>query len=184
MLSHDFYGMFINSNGLTAKLWNVQARFISDPVTWIIFNVPIVYLKYCFLCSASGCWETGNLLQKIWTKASTQTAHCSRPSWRILWSSWVWPIQRLCWVQADLFRTLEFSLWNANDEFVSRLCVQHLKTCWRILWTAPSGWTTQRPVLSCFKYPESSRPSIAHRPSGDKPLCSSKRVWRWQLVHM
>lgn len=110
MLSHDFYGMFINSNGLTAKLWNVQARFISDPVTWIIFNVPIVYLKYCFLCSASGCWETGNLLQKIWTKASTQTAHCSRPSWRILWSSWVWPIQRLCWVQADLFRTLEFSL--------------------------------------------------------------------------
>lgn len=41
--------------------------------------------------------------------------------------------------------------------------LQRLRTCWRILWTAHSGWMTLRPARSCSRYPESSRRSTAHK---------------------
>lgn len=186
--------MFINSNELTEELWNVQARFMSNPVTWIILKVANVYLKYCFLCSASGCWETENLLQKIWTKASTQTAHCSRPSWRILWSSWVWPIPRLCWVQADLFRMHEFSQWNTNVEFASRVCVC-VCSIWRHVGESfeqhpvderPRDWSRHASNIQNLPDPQSHIDPLVTNPSSPPQTCVTVAAcahvgWCWGI---
>ena len=89
-----------------------------------------------------------------------------------LWSKLSWQTRQAKFVIfEDVLHTSGFLL-NIFFALCVCVCVQRLKTCWRIPSTAPSGWTTQRPALSCSKYPESSRPSIAHRASWwPSPLC-------------